>query len=31
MKAWSARMVPRLVHAPGSANLGLRIHPPVAV
>src|SRR3990172_12245614 len=28
MKAWSERMVPRLTHAPGSANLALRIWPP---
>ena len=27
MKAWSASMVPRLTHAPGSANLGQRIWP----
>ena len=30
MKAWSANMVPRLMHAPGSANLALRIWPPAA-
>ncbi len=27
MKAWSARMVPKLTHAPGSANVALRIWP----
>ncbi len=27
MKAWSDRMIPRLTHAPGSANLALRIWP----
>ena len=30
MKAWSERMVPRLTHAPGSANLALRIWPPAS-
>lgn len=30
MKAWSDRMVKKLVHAPGSANLACRIWPPVA-
>lgn len=29
MKAWSDRMVPKLIHAPGSANLAHRIWPPV--
>jgi hypothetical protein len=29
MKAWSDRMVPKLIHAPGSANLATRIWPPV--
>ena len=29
MKAWSARMIPRLTHAPGSANLATRIWPPL--
>jgi len=29
MKAWSARMIPTLTHAPGSANLALRIWPPL--
>ena len=27
MKAWTASMVPRLIHAPGSANLAVRIWP----
>ena len=27
MKAWSEKMIPRLTHAPGSANLALRIFP----
>lgn len=27
MKAWSARMVPRLIHAPGSSNVACRIWP----
>ncbi len=30
MKAWSASIVPKLIHAPGSANLGLRIWPPAS-
>lgn len=30
MKAWSQRMIPRLTHAPGSANLALRIWPPAS-
>ena len=30
MKEWSASMVPRLLHAPGSANLGQRMWPPVS-
>jgi hypothetical protein len=29
MKAWSDRMVPRLIHAPGSANLASRLWPAV--
>lgn len=29
-KAWSERMVPRMAHAPGSANVALRIWPPAA-
>ena len=28
MKAWSDRMVPKLTHAPGSANLASRLWPP---
>ena len=28
MKEWSANIVPKLIHAPGSANLALRIWPP---
>lgn len=31
MKAWSAQMIPRLTHAPGSANLAMRIWPPSGV
>jgi hypothetical protein len=30
MKAWSSRIVKKLVHAPGSANLAARIWPPVS-
>ncbi len=30
MKAWSSRVVKKLVHAPGSANLATRIWPPVS-
>ncbi len=30
MKAWSERMIPRLIHAPGSANLALRLWPPIS-
>ena len=30
MKAWSKTMVPRLLHAPGSANLAVRIWPPAS-
>lgn len=30
MKAWSDRMVAKLVHAPGSANLASRIWPPLS-
>jgi len=30
MKAWSDRLVPKLVHAPGSANLALRMWPAVS-
>ena len=29
MKAWSDRVVPTLIHAPGSANLANRIWPPI--
>ena len=29
MKAWSDRMVQRLVHAPGSASVAVRTWPPV--
>ena len=29
MKAWSDRMVAKLIHAPGSANLATRIWPPI--
>ena len=29
-KAWSDRLVPKLIHAPGSSNLASRIWPPVA-
>ena len=28
-KAWADRMVPKLIHAPGSANLATRIWPAV--
>jgi hypothetical protein len=28
MKAWSGRMVPKLIHAPGSSNVACRIWPP---
>jgi len=29
MKAWADRVVAKLVHAPGSANLATRIWPPI--
>jgi len=29
MKAWADRIVPKLIHAPGSANLATRIWPPI--
>ncbi len=29
MKAWSSKMVPKLIHAPGSSNVATRIWPPL--